>query len=389
MAGKIGHVRERVRASGQRYWYVDCRPAGRVFSIPDPAGRPLPIPDRRTAERVLEAIRKAYIDSGNLERAIAPWLSKPSAALLIESKVEVWLDWYRELVSQGKRSPNSLRELERYARLDGHFSFWYGRTILEISTPTVDDFALWLGKRGMGLKSQRNALTSFRGFVSWLRRRGELDGRPDVHWPVIDVAEHVPRVLTVEAQDRVLAAIPWELRGAFMAAAYESLRVSEVRAFDCDDYLGGGNLRLAAALQGSRADARRSHTKNRSATMRELWHPELVRWIEWRLELFSPEARLGGETALFWNPRPHNAAKRWVPAALRNTWHEACERAGVGHIGLQEGTRHSTLTALGAALPERVLRAYSRHRDARSLDHYAKPKATPDAIVRALRPRQP
>jgi hypothetical protein len=207
-----------------------------------------------------------------------------------------------------------------------------------------------------------------------------------VHWPAIEVAEHVPRMLTVEAQGLVLEAIPWDLRGAFLAAAYESLRVSEVRAFDCDDYLGDGKLRLAAALQGSRADAKRSHTKNRSASLRELWNPELVRWIEWRLEQFTPEARLRGETALFWNPRAHNPSKRWVPAALRNAWHEACELAGVGHIGLQEGTRHSTLTALGAALPERVLRAYSRHRDARSLDHYAKPQATPDAIVRALRP---
>ena len=80
--------------------------------------------------------------NGNLERAIAPWLTKPSAALLIEGKVGVWLDWYRELVAQRKRSPNSLRELERYAKQDGPFSFWYSRTILEITTALVDDWAI-------------------------------------------------------------------------------------------------------------------------------------------------------------------------------------------------------------------------------------------------------
>jgi hypothetical protein len=52
----------------------------------------------------------------------------------------------------------------------------------------------------------------------------------------------------------------------------------------------------------------------------------------------------------------------------------------------QQGTRHTTLTALPRVLPERVPRDLSRHRDAKSLDHYAKAKATPEAIVKALRP---
>ena len=40
------------------------------------------------------------------------------------------------------------------------------------------------------------------------------------------------------------------------------------------------------------------------------------------------------------------------------------EKVGVD-ISLQEGTRHSILTILGEALPERMLRAFSRHRDGR------------------------
>jgi len=78
-----------------------------------------------------------------------------------------------------------------------------------------------------------------------------------------------------------------------------------------------------------------------------------------------------------------------MPDPLEREWHRACERAGVGRIGFQEGTRHTTPIALGEVLPGRVLRSYSRHWDARSLDHYAKPKATPDAIVRALRRQKP
>lgn len=53
-------------------------------------------------------------------------------------------------------------------------------------------------------------------------------------------------------------------------------------------------------------------------------------------------------------------------------------------ISFQEGTRHTILTALGAEMPERMLRAFFRHQDARSLDRYAQPRPSPRAIVRAL-----
>jgi hypothetical protein len=53
-------------------------------------------------------------------------------------------------------------------------------------------------------------------------------------------------------------------------------------------------------------------------------------------------------------------------------------------IPFQQGTRHTMRTALGRELPGRVLPQFSRHRDARSLDHDSKPRATREAIVEAL-----
>ncbi len=190
----------------------------------------------------------------------------------------------------------------------------------------------------------------------------------------------------MEQQTAILEAIPWERRGAFLAAATEALRLGEIRACDLSDY-HDGKLRVSKATQGPRLDAPVRHTKNRSAEWRELWHPELIRWIEWRLSKATPEARLRGEVALFWNPTARNREKRWNPASMEREWHRACEKVGVS-VSLQEGTRHTTLTALGATLPERMLRAFSRHRDRRSLDRYSKPRPTPAAIVRAL-PRRP
>jgi hypothetical protein len=73
-------------------------------------------------------------------------------------------------------------------------------------------------------------------------------------------------------------------------------------------------------------------------------------------------------------------------SGLERELRRACSRVGVDHIPLQQGTRYSILTTLGQAPPKRVLRDFSRHRDARSLDHYSKPRATRGAIVRAFVP---
>jgi integrase len=194
-------------------------------------------------------------------------------------------------------------------------------------------------------------------------------------------------VIDPETQGRVLQAIAWERRGAFLALAREALRPSEVRAADLDDYdLAKATLRVNKTIQGPRTDSRIAHTKNRTARVKEVWDQQLREWLEWRLVQATPERRLRGETALFPNPAARNKQKRWTVSGLEREWRRACARAGVDYIPLQQGTRHSILTTLGRALPERVLRDFSRHRDARSLDRYSKPRATRSAIVRAFGP---
>ncbi|HME74064.1 MAG TPA: phage integrase N-terminal SAM-like domain-containing protein, partial [Myxococcota bacterium] len=342
MAGKYGKLAWRKAANGKRFPYLDFRPHGRVYSFPDPSGGPRPVvfATRAQAERVLEGIRGRVADGLSIERALAPFLSRPSVGLLIDRRLPAWLEHRRELVAQGKRSPTTLREEERYCRAGGHFDFWRNRTILEISTKDLDDFLMWLGRREISPKTQKNVLGAFRSFYRWLRRRDELDGIQEPEWPEIEVPEYLPRTVTLDIQMRIMEAIPWARRGAFLAAATESLRLGEVRALDLDDYLGDGRLRVAKAKQGPRADARTvEHTKNRTARERHLWHPELVRWIEWRLKQATPDARLRGEVALFWCPEALNQAKRWTPDPLEQEWRAACARAGIVYVPFQQGTR--------------------------------------------------
>jgi len=158
-----------------------------------------------------------------------------------------------------------------------------------------------------------------------------------------------------EEQLQIISHIPWERRGAFLAAATESRRLSEVRAMDLDDYRDG-RLHVWRAIQGPRAKARlveRTRTRPRAGASCGM---RFLAWIEWRFQQATPEARLRGEIALFWCPEARNRTKRCTPDPLERQWHQECDAAGVAFISFQQGTRHSMLTTRDAvvkALPRR------------------------------------
>jgi hypothetical protein len=342
-------------------------------------GVEVPFDSREAAKFVLDGIRSLVAQGMTLERAIAQYRPMECPEDLVENRLKEHLDYFRGMVEAGKRSPTSLKELERYAKGGGHFSFWFGQSVRDITFGAIEDWHRWLAARGIAFKTQKNVSDAFRAFLRHLKRRGEVDSVPE--FPAIEVPDYAPRIISVETQARILEAIPWERRGAFLAAATEALRVGEIRALNLDDYRDG-RLKISKAIQGHGVEARTLHTKNRSAEWRELWSADLVAWIEWRLETATPAAKLRGEIALFWNPTAKNRARRWTHETIHDEWKRACKAAGED-VPFQEGTRHSILTTLGGVLPERMLQAFSRHRSSKSLGHYSKPRATRAAIRKA------
>ena len=226
------------------------------------------------------------------------------------------------------------------------------------------------------LKTQKNVSDSFRAFLRRLKRRGEIRGVPE--FPAFEVPEYAATFITLEQQAKILEAIPYERRGLFLCAATEALRLGELRALDLDDY-HDGRLRVTKTIQGKGRSERVAVTKNRSAEVREVWSPALIEWLDWRLKQSTPEARLRGEVALFANPTSNNPAKRWGHQPVEEQWKKACDEVWI-HVSFQQGTRHCILTVLAGELPERMLQAFSRHRDAKSLGHYTKPRVTKAAI---------
>ena len=355
----------------------------RLFSVPGPGGRPLPFESSEAAQRVL-AVISAQVRSGKaLDAILAECRGRAAPVDAVERHLATYLEHYRAQVTAGTRSTNSIREIERYAAPGGHLDYWLGRDIRSIGYGQIEDWHLKLATGGLGPKTIRNVSGVLKAFLRWMEKRSELEKVPT--FPPIAVPEYAPRIISIEDQRRILDAIDWPRRGAFLAAATEALRVSEIRALSLDDW-DGQHLVVARAVQGRKVDATIKHTKNRSAVRREPWDEEFRRWLDWRLVQATPAARLRGEVALCWNPEGDNGAKRWSVPALRRAWEQACDAAGVPRVSFQQGTRHATITALAQVLPERVLRDFTRHRDPASLSHYAKPTAAPEAIVRALRP---
>lgn len=379
-----GRIWRERRPDGKPRWRIDFGVVDgvrvRLAGIQTEAGV-VAFASRAQAEKTLARIQGDMLARNlTLRQALGLWSRRRSPQDTVGARVGAYLAHVRELVAVGKRSPTTLRELERYAV--GHWGGMAQRSIYGLTFGDVEDWQKALAAGRIAPKTQANISNAFRAFLRWAARRDPLVTVPD--FPAVEVPEYAPRIISLEEQAAVLAEIPWPVRGAALVAASEALRVGEIRACDVGDYQSG-RLLVSRAVQGARVGAPIGPTKNRSGQWRQLWHEGLLEWIEWRLAQATPEARLRGEVALFWNPRARHVAKRHTQDSLERAWDLACDAAGVARVSFQQGTRHATLTALGAELPERMLQAFSRHRDGRSLARYSKPVPTPAAVVRALR----
>lgn len=367
MTGALGKIHFR-KDSGN--YLLDFRPLGRLYS-----NRGIPISDESTARRLLEQIRGKVADGRSLEEVLADYEPKDSATNLVPVWLERWLAVKRHETEAGERSPGYLRELERYARENGHFSWWQGRNIFEIDYGNLEDWSIWLGGRGIKIKTRQNVIGAFHSFVGWLVKREKLPRAPAFPW--LKVPEHEPRIISPQQQDRVLQAIHEEERGIFLLMATTGVRPGEARALRASDHSEGW-ISVNKAAKGPRLDSPVGGTKSGKAKHVPL-DPELSGWID---RYVAADARLT-QAPLFMNPRTGNT---WTPSSLRRTWRAACKKAGVGDISLYEGCKHSFATdAHARGVPERNLQAILGHADARSTRRYARLQG--NALVEVLRPR--
>ena len=375
---QIGVVRERPDRPGR--WEIDFGRRWEPRRLRSFRGAPF------VSKHMAEAIR-AYVHMETAKgRSLPDVLSElaPSASGIseIETMVRPWLKAFGQRVKIGDRQPRTLAERERWAATEGdanHFAWWYGRSIWEISTATLDEWSLWMATgRGLGAKTRWNVMSAFSAFLTWLEGQRRTFHKPKIPWPERD--ERLPEVLSLSERDRLLDAIRWEKRGIFLALSWCGLRPSEARVVPVRAWQGEW-LHLTTGAKDRLTLGVRRGTKKRKEKVVPVEHPELRRWLE---EFCSPERRISDpDGPLFANP-DGKLDGWWSETALRRTWINARTKAGVPAIGLYEGTKHTTGTALAeAGETDETLASLFGHADQRSVKPYR--RVRPTAVRSALR----
>jgi hypothetical protein len=139
-------------------------------------GKPRRFESRQHAETVLSEVRAAVLAGEPLDQVLDRLRGRAPAEDLIETRLGAYVRDFERSVEQGRRSPNSLRELARYARADGHFSWWYGRSVHDITTSNLREWLLWLGDRVNPRTKSGSAVA--RSWLAHARRSGSPSCAP-------------------------------------------------------------------------------------------------------------------------------------------------------------------------------------------------------------------
>lgn len=403
-------VRSEALPSGTVRWFVDLgqhkKKRAKIGTVPSRiTGQKEPLRSKAQAEEVLNAARNAAAQGYTLDQILADLKGGVSDADLIRNRLDRkdgYLAAVRDLTAQEERSTTSLREIERYARLDGthgnHWSWWFNRSVVGITPGDVDDWHRWLGNRivqrgprkGQPLtpKMRQNVSVQFRAFLNY-------EARHDPHrvlvpdWPAIKQVDYDPETMQPEQVVEAFDCIPWEERGLFLCCYCMIVRLSEARAYDVEDYDAvAGTLRLKKAIQGPLVTSR-IVGKNKTGRDRRVpvGDPVFRTWLDWRVANLTAEEKIrGGMVPLFTSPRARDRAKRWTPNSVDNRWKQACQDAGYPPIRFQHATRHSAISALAPHMSDRELLAVTGHRDRRSLDRYVDLRPNVSKAAAILRP---
>ena len=129
--------------------------------------------------------------------------------------------------------------------------------------------------RNTALLVEQSKYKAVCSFVGW-RLRGEIAKAPRV--PPVRVEKYEPRILSITDQNAVLACIPDEDRGIFLAMAHLGLRPGEARALTLADYRDGWLFVDKAAK--SKASGAEIHGTKTGKPKRLPVSEELAAWIE-------------------------------------------------------------------------------------------------------------
>ena len=345
-------VKRRVLKGGKQGFYLDFAPiAGTQVETRIWSDKGTPFRGQKHAEAVVAAVLEDHKEKLAWEAIVSRYRGKRGK----RDSVREWWAKYLEHKASERRSEaigeTYLAHVERIGRL--HLlpcPTLKAKSIHSLSDGDLIEWMAWLVEKGLGSNSRLNCRQTFANLLHFIEHHHRRAGVPQ--WlapklPRVKVEDREVNVLTEEMQRAVIGSMKPRVRGVYLAMAL-SIRPGEARALLVSDYRDGG-LVISKAVKGKHTDSSIGPPK----TGRSRWIPldESGHWaaaelIEWLAEFRSAEGL--GPRLMF--PGAHHA----LPLShqtISKTWGRACKRAGVPHVTMYEGTRHtlaSQLWELGA-----------------------------------------
>lgn len=323
----------------------------------------------RGARRILTAIRERLVRGELLANVIDDFRAPRRAHHTVERWAKRLLEDMERRVARIDRSPNYLAELQRWH--EDHWRPIYGKTVFELDTSHVVALERALEDRGLHPNTVTKCLGGLHRVLTFAEenlptKRGFRVPR----FPRRSRELHHPTVPTIQLRDQVMAQIPEERRGIFLAMRL-AIRPGEARAFDLSDYdFATHVLDVRWGMQGQTHLARRGPTKERTWRLVQA-DGELAAWLAQHV----PKGRRLEGGPLFRHPearRRKGSSDRWTMSSVEDEWGRACTAVGV-NLRLYASTKHATLSHMvrhGATLY--AAQHAAGHADPKSTQLYAK-----------------
>lgn len=349
------------------------------------------------ARRVLSRIHAQIVEGHKLEDVLARYVERKLPANLVPARWRAFCESKRAKVKAGKLDPRRLRELECYEQR-GYLAPFGDLAVQEVrelellswvecmrsrasvearatgcanggpySATTPGQPAPVDSRRPLSEKTLRNVLADIGQFFRWLELHGVIQKAPRIPTAEFEVEEYAPTIPDAATVAKILAEIPLELRGIFLARSYMGLRPSEARRLDVADLRDEG--RAVQVL------ARKS--KKRRTRLLALPAP-VLEWIAThRAQAFPAEP-------LFPNPRARNPQRRWTEKVEWEAFKLACRNAGVPEFKPNEAGRHFFGTEhVNAGVDVFAVSKWLGHSEIKTTSRYA--KLRPQTLARVVR----
>ena len=311
------------------------------------------------AARILNKIR-AEID----EKSFDPtrYVAEKLKPLRFNNWSESWLQKKEIEAEKGLKSPSYLKAIRVYVR---KFQEYFGETdIRDIGTKAINDF--YLAMAGSP-KYVKNIVDGLRKMLQDALDWGDIRQMPK--FPKVDVAETDVMTIDLDVQDSIINSVPDRMDRTFILfLARLMLRPCEPRALYWED-LDFKHHRVKIRRHYS-LNAIRAATKSKNIKVLPLDGELEQALLALPRHLTSP--------FVFWKKDGHPFSESWA----RKIWRRVCEQMGV-HIGLYQGTKHSSATELADREGVDVAQEFLGHTNRATTNRYV--KQNPERLRKGLR----